>query len=60
MNDKKLYGNYVGIVVANNDPLKKGRVKIFIPQLSPNVYNNWNQTSSDKKFKFLGENVESP
>jgi len=60
MNDKKLYGNYMGIVVANNDPLKKGRVKIFIPQLSPNVYNNWNQTAQDKKFKFLGENVESP
>ena len=56
----KLYGNYLGIVVANNDPLKKGRVKIFVPHLSPSVYNNWNATFKDKKFKFLGKNVDSP
>jgi len=56
----KLYGNYLGIVVANNDPLKKGRVKIFVPHLSPSVYKNWNATFKDKKFKFLGKNVDSP
>lgn len=56
----KLYGNYLGIVVANNDPLKKGRVKVFIPHLSPSVYKNWNATFKDKKFKFLGKNVDSP
>lgn len=28
-----LFGNYLGIVIQNNDPEKKGRVKIFIPHL---------------------------
>jgi len=60
MNEKKLTGNYLGIVVANNDPLKKGRVKLFIPHISPDVYKNWNDTSKDKKFKFLGKNIDSP
>lgn len=58
--NKKLYGNYLGIVVANDDPLKKGRVKVFVPHLSPDVYKNWNETSKDKKFKFLGKNIDSP
>lgn len=56
---KKYFGNYLGIVVANNDPLKKGRVKIFIPHISPTVYNNWNSITNDKKFKFLGKNIKS-
>ena len=60
MKDNKLIGNYLGIVIANNDPSKKGRLKIFIPHLSPSVYNNWHQTNKDKKFKFLGDNVDSP
>ena len=60
MNQEKLLGNYLGIVVANDDPLKKGRVKIFIPHISPDVYKNWNDTSRDKKFKFLGKNIDSP
>lgn len=58
--DNKLYGNYLGICVANNDPLKKGRVKIFVPHLAPTVYNNWTESSKDKKFKFLGSNINSP
>lgn len=59
-NQNKLYGNYLGIVIANNDPLKKGRVKVFVPHLSPDVYKNWNETFKDKKFKFLGKNIDSP
>jgi len=31
-------GNYLGIVVQNNDPLKRGRVKVFVPHVSPTVY----------------------
>jgi len=55
----KYYGNYLGIVVANNDPSKSGRVKVYIPSISPTVYDNWSKTLSDKKFKFLGANIES-
>ena len=31
--DGKFYSNYLGVVIANNDPLKKGRVKIYIPSI---------------------------
>jgi hypothetical protein len=53
------FGNYLGIVVQNNDPLKRGRVKIFIPHVSPSVYSGWNSLSKDKKFKFIGKNLNS-
>lgn len=57
--EKKLLGNYLGIVVANNDPQKKGRLKVFVPHVTPSVYNNWTQDNKDKKFKFLGKNIDS-
>ncbi|MCK5604019.1 hypothetical protein KAR91_19185, partial [Candidatus Pacearchaeota archaeon] len=56
---KKYYGNYLGIIIQNNDPLARGRVKIFVPHISPTVYKNWNEIPEDKKFKFLGANINS-
>jgi len=56
---KKYHGNYLGIVIQNNDPLARGRVKIFVPHISPTVYKNWNEIPEDKKFKFLGANINS-
>ena len=56
---KEYYGNYLGIVIQNNDPLAKGRCKIFVPHISPTVYKNWNEIPKDKKFKFLGKNLQS-
>ena len=56
---KKYYGNYLGIVIQNNDPKARGRVKIFVPHISPTVYKNWNEIPEDKKFKFLGGNINS-
>ena len=55
----RLYGNYLGIVIANNDPSKSGRVKVFVPNASPSAYNNWNKELTDRKFKFLGKNIDS-
>jgi len=52
-------GNYLGIVVQNNDPLKRGRVKVFVPHISPSVYSGWNELKRDKRFKFVGKNVGS-
>lgn len=59
INMKKYYGNYLGIIIQNNDPLARGRVKIFVPHISPTVYKNWNEIPEDKKFKFLGANINS-
>ena len=64
--EKKYFGNYLGIVVQNNDPSKQGRVKIFIPHLGPSVYEKWTQPNidndnkpEDKHFKFIGKNIDS-
>jgi hypothetical protein len=54
------FGNYIGIVVQNNDPDKRGRVKVFVPHVSATVYENWNKKIDDKYFKFVGTNIESP
>jgi len=43
---------FEGIVVQNNDPEYRGRVKIFVPHISCTVYENWNKTDVDKIFKF--------
>ena len=53
------FGNYTGIVIQNNDPAKRGRVKIFIPHLSPTIYDGWNKINRDKSFKFVGININS-
>jgi hypothetical protein len=50
---------YVGIVVQNNDPEKRGRVKVFIPHLSVNLYEKWyNVNIHDKSFKTLNDDGE--
>jgi hypothetical protein len=50
---------YLGIIVQNNDPEKRGRVKVYVPNISANVYNKWMQDKLDKKFKFPGSNINS-
>ena len=45
-------GMYIGIVVQNNDPEKRGRVKIYVPHVNVNVYENWYQVDEDKSFAF--------
>ena len=39
MFDKKIYGFTRGIVIKNNDPESRGRVKIFLPQYSNYILN---------------------
>jgi len=58
-NTKKYYGNYLGIVIQNNDPEKAGKVKIWVPHVSPTVYTKWNELNQDKSFKFIGKNIDS-
>lgn len=54
----------MGIVVQNNDPQYRGRVKVFVPHITPTVYKNWTENSDnkpavDRVFKFIGSNVGS-
>jgi len=56
---KRFDGHYVGIVVQNNDPAQRGRVKVFVPHVTPTVYNKWNEVKVDKQFNFIGQNLTS-
>ena len=56
---KKYTGMYLGIIVQNNDPKYRGRVKVYVPHIQANVYENWFSELSDKKFRFPGGNIES-
>lgn len=57
--DKKYFGNYLGIVIQNNDPEKRGRVKVYIPHISASIYENWYKVPVDKSFSFIGKNIDS-
>lgn len=56
---KKYYGNYLGIVIQNNDPEKSGKVKVWVPHITPSVYVKWTELNEDKSFKFIGKNIGS-
>ena len=56
---KKYYGNYLGIVIQNNDPEKSGKIKVWVPHVSPSVYQRWDDNNKDKSFKFVGKNINS-
>ena len=56
---KKFFGNYLGIVVQNNDPDRAGKIKVWVPHVSPSVYAGWADSNTDKKFKSIGRNVDS-
>ncbi len=54
---KNYTGMYLGIVIQNNDPEYRGRVKVYVPHIQASVYQNWFKEISDKSFKFIGENI---
>lgn len=49
---KSYIGNYVGIVLQNDDPEHRGRVKVFVPHISVTIYDNWNKEGKDRDFTF--------
>lgn len=58
------YGFYKGIVIQNDDPDRRGRVKIFIPAFQPQIYDKWIGASDGGKQNFTvrfpgGNNVNS-
>ena len=50
---------YLGVVIQNDDPEWRGRVKVYVPHIQANVYQNWYKEISDKSFRFMGTNVKS-
>ena len=56
---KQFLGNYVGIVIQNDDPQRSGKVKVFVPHVTASVYKNWIERRTNKKFKFMGANIDN-
>lgn len=53
---------YLGIVVQNNDPEMRGRIKIYIPQKGPmlkNLYTDNENKNVDKFFNFIGQETKN-
>jgi len=50
---------YLGVVVQNNDPEYRGRVKVWVPHANSGVYNKWAALKQDRTFKFPGINIDS-
>ncbi len=46
-----VYGNYLGVVLFNNDPEQRERVQVFIPHLSCTIYKDWNEKLTDQIVK---------
>ena len=45
---------YVGIVVQNNDPEHRGRIKVWVPHISNTIYSKWNELKKNQTFSFPG------
>ena len=56
---KKYNGMYLGIVIQNNDPEHRGRVKVYVPHISFNVYTDWYEQNENKAWRFPGKNIDS-
>lgn len=62
---EKYMSIYLGIVVQNNDPEYRGRIKVWVPAVNGGVYDKWYPKDSaldkykDRKFKFPGKNIDS-
>lgn len=54
---KTYYGNYLGMVIDNNDPEFRGRVQVFIPHIMPTLYEEWNKKGKDITITCVGDNM---
>jgi hypothetical protein len=54
---KTYFGNYLGMVVNNNDPEYRGRVQIFVPHIMPTLYEGWNDKGENKQISCVGDNM---
>lgn len=54
---KTYYGNYLGIVINNNDPEFRGRVQVFIPHIMPALFEEWNKKGENITINCVGDNM---
>lgn len=44
-------GNYIGLVVNDQDPENRSRVQVYVPNISTTLYSSWNVILKDLSFK---------
>jgi len=54
---KNYFGNYLGMVINNNDPEYRGRIQVFIPHIMPTLYENWNEPGENIQINCVGDNM---
>ena len=54
---KSYYGNYLGVVITggDKDPEYRGRTQVFVPNIMPALYDNWNEDGQDITFEVIGQ-----
>ena len=57
---EKLNNIYIGLVINNKDPKGRGRVQVFIPNITNTLYKNWNENTKDIKFRTLDSDIFNP
>ena len=45
----------LGVVVQNNDPEQRGRIKVFVPHVSVTVYKKWNEVIDGVWIELAGD-----
>jgi hypothetical protein len=54
---EKYYGNYLGIVINDQDPEGRNRVQVWIPHLTNTLFSDWNNNDGDKQIEDLYSDV---
>ena len=54
---KSYYGNYLGMVINNNDPEFRGRIQVFVPHIMPTIYEGWNKEGENITINCVGDNM---
>lgn len=47
MYTQPVFGNYIGIVVADEDPEDRNRIQVWVPHISVGLYDGWNAAAQD-------------
>jgi len=47
MYTQPVYGNYIGVVVADEDPEDRNRIQVWVPHVSVGLYDGWNAAARD-------------
>lgn len=56
---KQYNSHYLGICINNDDPQKRGRVQVFVPQIMPALYEDWNKEGQDLAISCVGDNISA-